>query len=101
MNEAAASQDVVRGVISSFGFPAEKVDQAVSFLYDEFPANGPHGGPWQIYSFRRTCEVLSLSKSGLRRIIDSGELRPVRLSSRRIGFRSRDVQAFIASRETA
>jgi len=90
------SEEVVRRVIGSLGFPRDRVDQAVACLLDQAPS--VTSVSCRVLSFRETCETLSLSKSGLRRIMAAGELVPLRLSERRIGFRVSDVTAFIESR---
>jgi len=98
MSTNAADGTVVRNIISSFGFPEERVERALACLLSENGCELPEVPVDRVLSFREVCDVLSLSKSGLRRIINTGELVPVRLSERRIGFRVQDVNAFVRSR---
>ena len=98
MSSSTANEAVVRSVISSFGFPEERVERALACLLSKTGNERPEIPVDRVLSFREVCEVLSLSKSGLRRIINAGELAPVRLSERRIGFRIQDVNAFVQSR---
>ena len=98
MSGNTANEAVVRSVISSFGFPEERVERALACLLSKTGYERPEVPVDRVLSFREACEVLSLSKSGLRRIINAGELIPLRLSERRIGFRVQDVNAFVRSR---
>jgi len=92
------SEEVVRRVVGSLGFPRERVDRAVACLLDQ-PRDPKNARPVdQVLSFKETCQMLSLSKSGLRRIMAAGELQPIWLSQRRMGFRMKEVSAFITSR---
>ncbi|OVE73994.1 hypothetical protein BVX94_02035 [bacterium B17] len=96
MNNATVNEAMARRVIESMGFPRNRVDVAVSCLVsEECPVVD------DILSFNDVCRRLSLSKSGLRRIINAGELTPIHLTQRRIGFRTQDVARFIESRESA
>ena len=98
MSGSTANEAVVRNVISSFGFPEERVERALACLLSKNGEALPEVPVERVLSFREVCKVLSLSKSGLRRIINAGELTPVRLSERRIGFRVQDVNAFVETR---
>ena len=92
------NESVVRSVITSFGFPEERVERALACLLSKTGCDRPEVPVERVLSFREVCRVLSLSKSGLRRIINTGELKPIRLSERRIGFRVQDVNTFVQSR---
>lgn len=98
MKTGTVNEAVVRSVISSFGFPEERVERALACLLSKAGRERPEIPVDRVLSFREVCNVLSLSKSGLRRIINAGELTPLRLSERRIGFRVQDVNAFVQSR---
>ncbi len=56
------------------------------------PADDFGGSVNRELSFKETCSILRLSKSGLRRLINKAEITPIRLSGRRIGFRLQDIQ---------
>ena len=92
MRELSVNQDVLLGVIASFGFPDHLVQQAIACLYDRDPADDFGGSVNRVLSFKETCSILSLSKSGPRRLINKAEITPIRLSGRRIGFRLQDIQ---------
>jgi predicted DNA-binding transcriptional regulator AlpA len=98
VSDVRANEDVVRRVIGSLGFPPERVDRAVSCLLAKSPALTSPLPVDRVLSFRETCQMLSLSKSGLRRIMNTGTLKPIRLSERRIGFRADDINTFVRSR---
>lgn len=98
MSAPEVSEDVARRVVGSLGFPKDRVERAVACLLakEHLPARSIPVE--RVLSFKETCEALALSKSSLRRIINTGEINPIRLSKRRIGFRVQDVNAFIGSR---
>jgi predicted DNA-binding transcriptional regulator AlpA len=98
MSEGITNKDVIRSVIASFGFPEERVNKAIACLLGVETAEDSFGSLDRVLSFRQACQALSISKSGLRRIINAGELTPIRLSQRRIGFRTQDIKAFVANR---
>jgi len=98
MQAPKVREEVVKGVISSLGFPEDRVEKAISCLMNGRHLDEETSGVDRILSFKEVCLTLSISKSGLRRLVDAHEIRPIRLSKRRIGFRARDVNAFIASR---
>ena len=98
MKSTDVSEDVVRRVIESLGFPQERVAAAIHRLL--------HGNNGQdsdsrvlpaILSSQDVQRVLGVSKSTLRRILAHGSLKPVRITPGRIGFLSADVSAYIES----
>jgi excisionase family DNA binding protein len=94
------SEAVVRRLIGSLGFPKARVDQAILCLIHGAPPALSDQVRSRVLSTKATCATLSISKTSLYRLIDDGELTPIRLSSRRIGFAAEDVDAFV-SRRTA
>jgi len=95
---AAVSDDVVRRLITSLGFPKNRVENAITCLLHDIPPDDGRSFVERILSFKEVCQTLSLSKSGLRRIMAAGELKPIWLSPRRMGFRQKEVNSFVASR---
>lgn len=92
------SEAVVRRLIGSLGFPKARVEQAIlCLLHGDLPAVTDWSRS-RILSAKATCATLSISKTGLYRLIDDGELTPLRLSSRRIGFAVEDIDAFVSRR---
>ena len=87
---------MVRGVIASLGFPADRVERAVALLLNEKtePARSDISC---LLSYSDVQHTLAVSKSTLRRIIIDGKLKPVRITQRRIGFLADEVRAFIES----
>jgi len=98
MNKPPINEDLVRRVICSLGFPEDRVESAVSCLMGADGTDVHAVVPDHILSLKDTCRTLSLSKSSLRRLMNAGEIRAIHLSKRRIGFRARDVNAFVESR---
>ena len=95
-------EEVVRRVISSLGFPADRIEKAVLCLFakDNDENGNTHIG--RVMPFCEVQHVLGISKSGLRRLVASGSLVPVNVTRRRIGFTDSDVAAFIeAHRRTS
>ena len=90
-------EDVVRRVIGSLGFPADRVDMAVSCLLGD--ERRSEGRVSRLMSFQEVQHLLGISKSGLRRLVGAGGLAPVDLTKHRIGFIADDVDAFIKSRK--
>lgn len=85
--------DVVKRVIGSLGFSSDRVERAVECLLD-----GAKHGPSesrQVLSFDDVRRMLAVSRSTLRRMMAAGQLKPVQITTRRIGFLSSDVDAFI------
>ncbi len=97
MGNTATNKDVIRSVIASFGFPEERIDKAVACLLG-VQALESSDSIERVLSFKETCQILSISKSGLRRLINAGEITPIRLSQRRIGFRTQDINDFVVSK---
>ena len=94
------SETVVRRLIGSLGFPKARVEQAIlCLIHGDLPAVTDWSRS-RILSAKATCATLSISKTSLYRLINDGELTPIRLSARRIGFATEDVDAFV-SRRTA
>ena len=62
---------LIRDILASFGFAEERIDTAVHDLFAESvnPVTTPPID--RILTFKQTCELLSLSKSGLRRVMDA------------------------------
>ena len=91
---------LIRDILASFGFAEERIDITVHDLFADSVNQVTAPPVDRILTFKQACELLSLSKSGLRRIMDVGELKPIWLSERRLGFRQSDIAAFIESRTT-
>ena len=91
---------LVNDVLTAFGFPEERVQLAVHDLFADSPSHVSAPPIDRILTFKQVCELLSLSKSGLRRIIDTGDLKPIWLSERRMGFPQSNITAFIESRRS-
>ena len=89
-------EDVVRRVISSLGFPPDRVERAVACLLAS--ESTPAGGIGRVLSFKEVQYLLGISKSGLRRIMAAGELMPIEITKRRIGFLADNVSEFIQGR---
>lgn len=89
-------EDVVRRVISSLGFPPDRVDRAVAGLLAS--GSTPAGGIGRVLSFKEVQYLLGISKSSLRRIMAAGELTPIEITKRRIGFIADNVSEFIQGR---
>ena len=87
---------LIRGVIASLGFPADRVEHAVTLLLNE-KSEPMRPDVDCLLSFSDVQRALAVSKSTLRRIIISGKLKPVRITQRRIGFLVGEVKAFIDS----
>ena len=90
-------EDVVRRVISSLGFSPDRVERAVGCLLAREPA--PDGSIGRVLSFKEVQHLLGISKSGLRRIMGAGQLTPIEITKRRIGFLADDVSEFIQGRK--
>lgn len=93
------SEDVVRRVIGSLGFPADRVDRALFCLLNDGSEIRNESRVRRLLSFQEVQRTLGISKSGLRRIVEAGYLAPVDLTKHRIGFIADDVDAFIMSRK--
>ena len=52
----------------------------------------------RVLSCRESCIVLSISKATLYRLTNAGQLRKVRLSACRVGWRSVDLAKFVEDR---
>ena len=90
------SEDVATRVIASLGFPADRVARAVALLLNE-RAGPATAGNNHLMSSRDVQLLLAVSKSTLRRMISRGELTPVQITPRRIGFPADEVSAFVNS----
>ena len=90
-------EDVVRRVISSLGFPPDRVERAVACLLTS--ESTPAAGIGRVLSFKEVQYLLGISKSSLRRIMAAGELMPIEITKRRIGFLADNVAAFIQGRK--
>lgn len=86
----------LHGVLTSLGFATERAEKAVSVLLAEPEAERNYERK-RILSVKDVCQTLSISKSSLRRLMDSGKLRAIQISQYRIGFRPRDIDAFVDS----
>jgi len=93
----SVGEDVVRRVISSLGFPTERVDRAISCLLAGEAQR--ETGIDRVLSVKEVQHCLGISKSGLRRLMATHELIPIVITKRRIGFSSNDLAAFIGSRK--
>ena len=51
------------------------------------------------YSTREAARALGVSQSSLRRLTKLGDLRYVRLSAGRVGYRHEELERFVKSRE--
>jgi predicted DNA-binding transcriptional regulator AlpA len=96
MDDTTVNREVIRKVIASFGFPEERVDKAITCLLGVQTPGNCCDSIERVLSFKETCKVLSISKSGLRRLVNAGEITPIRLSQRRIGFSTQEINAFVA-----
>jgi len=94
----AVDAQLIHDILSAFGFAEERIDAAVHALFADSVQHVTTPPVDRILTFKQACELLSLSKSGLRRVIDTGELKPIDLSQRRIGFRQSDITAFVKTR---
>lgn len=52
------------------------------------------------YSAQQAAEAMGLSLSTLRRMTKAGELTPVQLSERRVGYRLEELERFLRGRES-
>ena len=91
------SEDVVRRVIASLGFPPDRVERAVACLLAS--GSTPAGSIGRVLSFKEVQYLLGISKSGLRRIMAAGALTPIEITKRRIGFLADNVSEFIQGRK--
>jgi len=95
--KCSVGEDVVRRVITSFGFPTDRVERAVACLLAidsqrEMDID-------RVLSVKEVQHCLGISKSGLRRVMAARELVPIDITKRRIGFSARDLTAFIDARK--
>jgi predicted DNA-binding transcriptional regulator AlpA len=86
-------EQLIRGVIASLGFPADRVEHAVACLLNR--AERHQSEVRQLLSFDDVRRILAVSRSTLRRMIVAGQLKPVQITARRIGFISSDIDGFI------
>ena len=89
---------LIRDILGAFGFAEARIDVAVHDLFADSVEQVPAQPVDRVLTFKQACDLLSLSKSGLRRLMQAGRIRPINLSARRIGFRQTDIAAFIESR---
>ena len=93
--KCSVGEDVVRRVITSLGFPTDRVEQAVACLLAV--ESQREIGIDRVLSPKEVQHCLGISKSGLRRVMAGRELIPIEITKRRIGFSSNDVAAFIGA----
>jgi len=86
----------LHGILTSLGFASERVEKAVSLLMAEPEAERNYERK-RLLSSQEVQQTLSVSKSTLRRLMNSGQLHAVEIGTRRIGFRQQDVDTFINS----
>ena len=96
MNTHNIDPQMVRGVISSLGFPADRVERAVVLLLGDKTDQATVDSS-RLMSSREVQRLLAVSKSTLRRMISRGELKPLKITPRRMGFRADEVSAFVGS----
>jgi predicted DNA-binding transcriptional regulator AlpA len=95
MQTHSIDEQLIRGVIASLGFPPDRVEHAVACLLNR--AERHQSEDRQLLSFDDVRRILAVSRSTLRRMIVAGQLKPVQITARRIGFLSSDIDGFITA----